>query len=376
MKKNNDIFEVSIHLEKPNTLKDLYPKEKHSHVSLVLTGEIGVDDVNFLNGDMLSRSYYDEDTGEKIDVYVNPYWDTYDLKTIDVIFPSNLPEFKNISAIECHNSILKFVDKYHSIFFSWYKEISDIWYKSVTKIIISSIVPEPNFFSPLEHENLKEIVLEKGNTAFKIIDGVLYSKDKMRLILYPPQLTNEHYVIPEGTVAIRPYAFTNCLSLKSITIPQSMTRIETDAFLGCINLETFHVHCDNPYYYICRHALCERVQRYNHRFDEKICRIIQFPPAFPGTNVKVSIGVFWDKDIETVEIAPHAFSGCKYIVDLEIDNGDNCNMDDYLFMIPNLVKFSIAANREPDVEECYKLKKITLQEREGWFSKISRSEET
>ena len=71
MKKEIDTFEISIHLDQPDTLRLKFPKEKHEHVSLTLSGGLGNDDVDFLTGDAFKENIIDEDTGEVVEIPVH-----------------------------------------------------------------------------------------------------------------------------------------------------------------------------------------------------------------------------------------------------------------------------------------------------------------
>ena len=49
------------------------------------------------------------------------------------------------------------------------------------------------------------------------------------------------FEIPEGVTSIGDYAFTECYSLKSVTISNSVTSIGKSAFQGCINMESMSI---------------------------------------------------------------------------------------------------------------------------------------
>ena len=68
--------------------------------------------------------------------------------------------------------------------------------------------------------------------------GVLFSKDKTNLILYPMGKTATVYEIPDNVTSIGGSAFRNCTSLTSITIPDSVTSIRSYAFFRCTGLTT------------------------------------------------------------------------------------------------------------------------------------------
>ena len=76
-----------------------------------------------------------------------------------------------------------------------------------------------------------EDLVNEDNPNYCSIDGVLYSKDKTKLILYPTGKKG-NYMILNGTKTIATGAFQYCINLTSVSIPNSLTKIETDAFNG------------------------------------------------------------------------------------------------------------------------------------------------
>ena len=88
---------------------------------------------------------------------------------------------------------------------------------------------------------LKEIHVAESNPFFACENGILFSRDRSRLIRYPAGRTAREYAIPEGVTVIGRDAFDGCQNLTGILIPDSVTRIEQDAFGGCSNLESISI---------------------------------------------------------------------------------------------------------------------------------------
>ena len=84
--------------------------------------------------------------------------------------------------------------------------------------------------------SLLNIDVDENNTAYKDIDGNLYSKDGRTLIQYAISKTENSFTIPSGVTTIGSYAFSGCPSLTSIVIPDSVTTIGERAFYQCSNL--------------------------------------------------------------------------------------------------------------------------------------------
>ncbi len=80
--------------------------------------------------------------------------------------------------------------------------------------------------------NLNEINVDNASADFIAENGVLFSKDKTRLIQYPKGKTDYSYTIPSTVTAIDKEAFYYCQNLMEIIIPEGVTRIEDRTFVG------------------------------------------------------------------------------------------------------------------------------------------------
>ena len=79
-------------------------------------------------------------------------------------------------------------------------------------------------------DNITSVNVPSGNKKYSSVAGVLYSKDKKKLIFYPRGKKGTKYTIPYGTETIGKYAFDKSQYLKSVTIPSTVTSIEEGAF--------------------------------------------------------------------------------------------------------------------------------------------------
>ena len=90
--------------------------------------------------------------------------------------------------------------------------------------------------------SLKNITVDSANTAFSSDEnGVLYNKDKTKIIQYPTADTRTSYVISDSVTGIGFGAFAFCANLESITIGKGITNIEAAAFSGCTNLKSITI---------------------------------------------------------------------------------------------------------------------------------------
>ena len=74
------------------------------------------------------------------------------------------------------------------------------------------------------------------NSRYISVNGVLYNKNKTILKCYPAGQKSKSYSILNSVTSIDCYAFQNCTSLTSITIPDSVTYIDYNAFQNCTSL--------------------------------------------------------------------------------------------------------------------------------------------
>jgi hypothetical protein len=84
--------------------------------------------------------------------------------------------------------------------------------------------------------SLTTIEVGAENVNYADVNGVLFNKEKTVLHTYPAGKTGDNYVIANSVTSIGDYAFFQCTSLTSITIPDSVTSIGESAFYKCTNL--------------------------------------------------------------------------------------------------------------------------------------------
>ena len=90
------------------------------------------------------------------------------------------------------------------------------------------------------------INVDDANTMYSSVDGVLLSKDKETLKVFPPGKANDNFtLLPPSIKTIGEYAFYYCKNLKNVTIPNKVTKIEKAAFQLCENLNTITFLCDD-----------------------------------------------------------------------------------------------------------------------------------
>jgi len=102
-------------------------------------------------------------------------------------------------------------------------------YAGLTSITIPEYITNIEDGAFYNCNNLTSIVVEGGNPNYASEDGLLYNKDKTKLMRCPETKTGD-FVIREGVVTVGEGAFHNCTGLTSILIPNTVKTIANMAF--------------------------------------------------------------------------------------------------------------------------------------------------
>lgn len=85
--------------------------------------------------------------------------------------------------------------------------------------------------------SLTEIGIDKENTNFVLEEGVLYNKDKTKILQAFPGIELVEYNMPSTVKEIAPYAFWECDKLQTVTFSSKVSEIPEGAFANCKNLK-------------------------------------------------------------------------------------------------------------------------------------------
>jgi len=87
---------------------------------------------------------------------------------------------------------------------------------------------------------ITEFIISKNDTIHSTLDGVLFNKNKSKILLYPYARSNE-YTIPDSVTTIGDGAFAGCRNLSKIILPNSIISIEDNAFSNCFGLTSISI---------------------------------------------------------------------------------------------------------------------------------------
>ena len=175
--------------------------------------------------------------------------------------------------------------------------------------------------------NLKKIVVDKSNSNYSSIDGVLFDKNGTTLIHYPSGKEDETYTVPEGTIEISRRAFSNCKNLKELNVSKNVKDIENAFAMSCQNLESINVDEENEHYLsedgilfnknkdiLIKYPAKKEDADYN--IPEGVIEIGAY--AFRGNNNLVNITLH--KDVSDVGYS--AFAGCDKLENIHVDDSN------------------------------------------------------
>ena len=110
---------------------------------------------------------------------------------------------------------------------------------SLTEVVIPASVTTIDATGFQECAKLEKFTVDKNNTVYSSVDGFLLSKDKKKLVSFPPAKANTYYtMLPPTIETIGKQAFYFVQALENVTIPEKVKKIEDFAFDRVGNLNT------------------------------------------------------------------------------------------------------------------------------------------
>ncbi|MCH5188257.1 MAG: leucine-rich repeat domain-containing protein [Oscillospiraceae bacterium] len=86
-----------------------------------------------------------------------------------------------------------------------------------------------------------EFEVSESNPYFCAVDGVVLSKDKTVLVIYPADKADEEYTVPDRVTEIGANAFAGSYNLRKLTLPDTVTTLGLWTFQNCKNLESVNI---------------------------------------------------------------------------------------------------------------------------------------
>ncbi|MDE5768973.1 MAG: leucine-rich repeat domain-containing protein [Oscillospiraceae bacterium] len=209
---------------------------------------------------------------------------------------------------------------------------------------------------------LTSIYVDEYNLNYSSQDGILFDKNKSKLIAFPIKNSITEYIIPnsvttigekafyccnsltsviisDSVTSIGDSAFDRCYALKSVTIPDSVISIGDSAFIKCDALESVTIpdsvisigdsafsFCDSlTSIYVDKNNL-NYSSKDNILFDKNKSELITFPSK--NTIIKYII------PDSVTKIGKYAFYNCTFLISITIENPE-CEIWDSKYAIPD-----------------------------------------
>ncbi len=83
--------------------------------------------------------------------------------------------------------------------------------------------------------SLKHIWVNENNPNYSSMDGILFNKNRTKIVAYPGG-RNGHYTVLQGVTTLESSCFQGCVNLTSITLPDSVTNLGWRCFYNCDSL--------------------------------------------------------------------------------------------------------------------------------------------
>ncbi|MDE5582864.1 MAG: leucine-rich repeat domain-containing protein [Ruminococcus sp.] len=233
-------FEKSIYEDFEYTVID-----DEAVITLCMSSDIKIEVPSEINGLPVTRIYTRAFEGSKAEEIIIPE----SVKTIDKL------AFYNCASL--HNLTINGAETIGESAFALCESLSDV----VISGNLKSFGDDEPFISCTL---LQSITITDGDGEYISENGILYSKDKSKLLLYPPLKTGKEFTVPSGVKEIGMsafcnnayiekinlsgvetiglYAFENSAKLKDVVLPKTLKTVLGYAFADCPSLMGIRVY--------------------------------------------------------------------------------------------------------------------------------------
>jgi len=233
---------------------------------------------------------------------------------------------------------------------------SDVFFNcyNLTNITIPKNVVDIRSHTFNSCQALETIKVDEANPYYSSdADGILYDKEKIRLIRCPEGYSKT-YEVPDSVTTIDPSAFYYCRKLISVKIPASVTSIGEEAFYYCSNLDGIWVDEYSQHYCSDSNGIL---------FDKKKTELIRCPENYSGSYAIPD---------SVTKIANNAFSWCFSLTNVSIPIGVTHIGDNAFYRCTELKSIklpsSVTSIGEKTFSYCRNLNNIKVAATNEWYS--------
>ncbi len=167
--------------------------------------------------------------------------------------------------------------------------------------------------------SLEAINVDPENTILSSEGGVLFNKDKTRLIYYPMSKPDKTYTLPASVTSYAPYLFQENKYIESVTFGSGLTTLQTYTFIDCTSIKTVNIQGNVTIIPAYMFQGCTGLVS------------VTMPSSVNKINVNAFYGCTSLAEVEFsgsyVQISDDAFYGCTSLTSVDLTNvsslGDN-----------------------------------------------------
>ena len=150
----------------------------------------------------------------------------------NLVFPDSLRGIGDKAFMRCYNlSFIAFNDELTSIgdeAFCFCEKLKVVRFGKGIASIASSAFNDC--------DKLAIFDVDKENLSFSTAEGILYDKDKKRIIRCPEGYNNDLVTVHDTVEKIEPWCFSKCIKIVDIVLPKHLKKIGAYAFSFCRNI--------------------------------------------------------------------------------------------------------------------------------------------
>lgn len=156
---------------------------------------------------------------------------------------------------------------------------------------------------------LTSIEVANDSANYTSENGILFSKDKKRIMCYPSGKEGEEYIIPEEVTSIDKYAFWECGQLTNIILHQDLEIIGDRAFYNCKGITNIYIP--------------EKVTNIGYGIFESCSGLISIDVDSNSTNYASENGILFSKDKKKIVCYTMGKEEKEYIIPQEVTSIGN-----------------------------------------------------